>query len=83
MKMEEHVTKVHARRKRRENAGLTFQEIIREEVKDLHAKVNEERSALGKSEVELLEVLRIDETCAGHVDYALKLGIRLQALVER
>jgi hypothetical protein len=81
--MEKHVERTHAKRQRRQAEGMDFKSIVEAELSDLHRALNKERAERGKPPIEMSEVLRIDATCAGHVDYALKLGIRLQELMER
>lgn len=83
MHMRDHVTNTHNLRHNRRASGLTFAETIAREQLDLLSAVNDERAALGKPSVTLAVVRSTDESCSGHVDYARKLGLRLQEMVRQ
>ena len=80
--MSEHVAKIHTKRAARTRRGMSFDEIVRKEIDELHTAVNDERHTLDNICCSLLDVERIERSCAGHVDYAHKLGLRLQELVD-
>lgn len=83
MHMQDHVSDTLNQRDKRTASGLGFGAIIAREQLDLLAAVNDERAAKGKPPVTLRDVRGIDESYRGQVDYAHKLGVRLQRLVRQ
>lgn len=80
--MRDHVARIHAKRAARLRDGMKFEDVVVKELDELHDAVNAERHARDNICCSMADVMRIEQTCAGHVDYAVKLGLRLQALVE-